>query len=121
MGVDRTSYLLYGFKVDNKKQIKIFDDHYDELMEESPYSEMFNNSKSKQTIVFDGMCGDYVYIGLCLAELEEYDDRRAIEISGEDILYLNNKLFNAVDNWPKYLQDLFKGVTPKLYFFIHAY
>ena len=121
MSVDRTSYLLYGFKVDKKKQIKIFKDYYDELMEEKPYSEMFNNSNSNQRIIYDYMGGDYVYIGIVLAKLDEYDDNISIEIPEYELNNLKLKLFENMSKWPKYLLDIFYEEIPKLYFFIHAY
>lgn len=121
MGVDRTSYLLYGFKVEDEKGMDIFDDNYDELMEEEPYSNIFNNSNSDFGIVYDCMCGNYVYIGIVLAELDEYDDDETIELSVEELNDLNTKLVEAMKTWPKYLQDLLANMTPKLYFFIHAY
>lgn len=122
MGVDRTSYLLYGFKVEDEETMDFIDgEHYDDLMEEKPYSLMFNNSKSDQTIIFDGMCGNYIYIGLKLAELDEYEDDITVEIDKDKINNLENKLKEAMTSWPNYLSDLFKDKEPKLYFFVHAY
>ena len=121
MGVDRTSYLLYGFKVEDEKQIAVFDDHYEELMEEKPFSNLFNNSKSDQTIVFDGMCGDYVYIGVKLAELDEYEDDETIELDKEKLFKVDEELKKYMKDWPDYLLDLFNNVEPKMYFFVHAY
>ena len=121
MGVDRTSYLLYGFKVEAEKDMEVFDDHYEYLMEEKPYSEMFNNSKSEQTIIFDRMCGNYIYIGIVLAKLDEYDDDISIEIPESELNNLKLKLFENMTKWPDYLKDLFSEEIPKLYLFIHAY
>lgn len=122
MGVDRTSYLLYGFKVEDEDKMDIIDgEHYEDLMEEEPYSSMFNNSDSDQTIIYDGMCGEYIYVGLKLAEIDEYDDNETVELSIEELTKLNAKLKKAMEKWPDYLVDLFKDDTPKLYFFIHAY
>lgn len=122
MGVDRTSYLLYGFKVEDEDKMKIIDvEHYEDLMEEEPYSSIFNNVDSDQTIISDAMCGEYIYIGLKLAEIDEYDDNETVELSIEELTKLNDKLKKAMKEWPDYLVDLFKDDTPKLYFFIHAY
>ncbi len=122
MGVDRTSYLLYGFKVEDEDKMKIIDvEHYEDLMEEEPYSSIFNNVDSDQTIISDAMCGEYIYVGLKLAEIDEYDDNETVELSIEELTKLNDKLKKAMKEWPDYLVDLFKDDTPKLYFFIHAY
>ena len=120
MSIDRTSYLLYGFKVTDKNQIEVFDDHYEDLLEEKPYSNMFNNTKSEQTIVYDYMCGEYIYIGLRLASVDE-DDETPVELSESDLHNLNEKLNNCMSNWPDYLVDMFKNIEPKLYLFIHVY
>lgn len=121
MGVDRTSYLVYGFKFENEDHRKIFDDHYDELMEDDPYWEFFNCNQSDQCLIFDAMCGEYVYIGIKLAELDEWDDDISIEISEDEIYELKTKLNEYMKAWPDYVQNLCKGMIPKLYFFIHAY
>lgn len=121
MSVDRTSYLLYGFKVEDEKQMAVFDDHYEELMEEKPFSELFNNSESDQTIIFDYMCGNYTYIGIKLAEADEYDDDGYVEIDKERLNNVDKELKEHMKNWPDYLLTLFNDVEPKLYFFIHAY
>jgi hypothetical protein len=82
---------------------------------------MFNNEASDQTIIYDAMCGDYIYVGLKLAEIDEWDDNETVELSIEELTKLNGKLKEAMKKWPDYLVDLFKDDTPKLYFFIHAY
>ena len=122
MSVDRTSYLLYGFLFEKEEEMDIIDDeHYEDLMEEEPYSSIFNNSNSKQIAVFDCMCGQYIYIGIKLAELDEYDDDCVCEIDEDRINGLKEELKSYIEKWPDYLVDLCKDKTPKLYFFIHAY
>lgn len=121
MGVYRTSYLLYGFKFTEKNDIRAINKHYDELMEEKPYSNNFNNSRSEQALVYDYMCGEYVYIGIKLAKIDEYNDNASVEVSEDEIDNLNNKLTEYMKSWPNYLVKLCKDNTPKLHFFIHAY
>lgn len=120
MSVDRTTYLFYGFKFTEKNDIRVINKHYDELMEEKPYSENFNNSSSEQAIVYDYMCGEYVYIGIKLAKINEYDED-SIELNHEELYGLKDKLFECMKKWPDYLRDLCKDKFPKMYFFIHAY
>lgn len=122
MSLKRDCYLLYGFKIEGKPKIKVFDDNYEELMEKAPYSKFFNNCNSEQTIVFDCMCGEYIYIGIKLAKLDvEYDDTENVEISEGDINSLNDKLNEYMKLWPNYLFDLCNGRMPKLHFFINVH
>ena len=122
MGVDRTSYLIYGFKFTDEKEMKVLDDNYDELMEDDPYSGMFNNSDSDQTIVYDGMCGQYVYIGMKLAEIREDDfDNISVEISETEVMGLDKQLSDNMEEWPEYVQKLCRNKEPKLYFFVHVW
>lgn len=120
MGVNRDSYLLYGFKFEDKEIKKVFDDNYDELLD-GEYCELFNNTKSEQTIVNDYMSGDYVYIGIELGKLKEYDDDVSVEINKDDMNSLEAKLYKCMESWPDYIVDLCKTRESKLYFFIHAY
>lgn len=120
MGVDRTSYLIYGFKFDKKDDIKVIDDNYEELLD-GEYCEIFNNRYSEQTIVYDYMCKEYVYAGITVAKLDEYDDDESIEIDDTEFYKLNNKLTDCINGWPDYLIKLIENKKPKLYFFIHAY
>jgi len=121
MSVWRTSYLLYGYKFIKKKEIKIIDEHYEELMEEKPYSDMFNNDDSDQVLVYDGMCQDYTYVGLKLASVDEYEEEPYVSISAEDVLNLKNKLEEKMKSWPDYLIDMVNGYEPRLYMFMHTY
>ncbi len=120
MSVWITSYLLYGYKFTKKKEIKIIDEHCEELMEEKPYSEMFNNDDSDQILVEDCMCGNYVYIGLKLASIDEDEDDACVNISGNDIQDLKNKLYDHMKSWPDYLINMVKNYEPSLYLFVHA-
>ena len=120
MSVEKTSYLLYGFKVMDKEEKEVFNKHYEDLMENDPYSEMFNNKNSNQAIVFDPMCGKQIYIGIRLGKINEYDED-SIEISNQDMNDVNMNLYQAIDKWPTYLKNMFKDVKPKLYFFINYY
>ena len=121
MSVDRTSYLLYGFKFEDTKEMKTINNHYDELMEGTIFSNLFNNSDSDQTIVFDGMCGFYIYVGLKIAKMDEDEEDLAVEIDESELFNLKDKLKEYMSSWPDYLVDLCKDKTPKLYFFVHAY
>ena len=121
MGVDRTSYLLYGFKFTNEKEKDVIDENWDDLMEDSPAAEIFNSSDSGQALVYDYMCGEYCYVGLVLAKVDEYDDDNTIELNHEELYGLKDKLFECMKKWPNYLTDLCKDKFPKMYFFILAY
>lgn len=120
MSVDRTTYLLYGFKFTKEKDLDVFDDNWEDLMESGPTYDLFNDPDSKQILVYDGMCGNYAYIGLKLAEIDEYcDDEGCVEIPKDDLEGLENQLYLGMGSWPQYLQDLCKDLEPGLYLFIH--
>ena len=72
MSVDRTTYLLYGFKFTKKEELAIIDDNWEDLMWGDETREIFNSPGSKETLVYDGMCGNYAYIGLKLAKIDDY-------------------------------------------------
>ena len=120
MSVDRTTYLLYGFKFTKEKDLDVIDDNWEDLMESGPTNDLFNDPDSKQILVYDGMCGNYAYIGLKLAEIDEYcDDECCVEIPKDDLEGLENQLYLGMDSWPPYLQDSCKDKTPGLYLFVH--
>ena len=121
MGVDRTSYLLYGFKIEDESKMNVINDHYDELMEEPPYENLFNNINSEQTIIFDSMCGDYIYVGIKIFKADEYDDEVSEEISINSLVSKSNMLLEYMKSWPDYLVDMCKYMEPKLHFFVHAH
>lgn len=120
MSIWNTTYLLYGFKLEKQKEIDTIDDHYEELMEEEPYSDIFDNEDSDQVLVYDGMCGNYVYIGLKLASIEEDEDDPFVNISEDDVHNLKDKLLECMKNWPDYITKLTKNYKPELYMFIHS-
>ena len=121
MSVWRTSYLMYGYKFEEENDMRVFDEHYDELMEEPPYSKMFNNEDSTQEIIFDVMCGNYVYIGIVLAKIDEDEYDGYAEINKEDVNCLEMEIEECRKKWPEYVKDIAKDKQPKLYLFVHAY
>ena len=117
MSAEKTSYLLYGFKVEDKGKLKILENMYDDLMETPPYSNIFNSTKSDQTIVWDVMCEKYVYVGILVAKKDEWDDS-GTEIDEKQFDFLKYKLKEYMYEWPEDLFELLKCDEPKLYFFI---
>ena len=120
MGVWRTSYLIYGFKIEDEARLDVLGDHEEELLFEEPYSEIFNGYDSDQTIISDVMCGQYAYIGLELAHIDELDEGY-YEWSEEQMTGLNERLKECMEKWPDYLRGICRDIEPKLYFFIHAH
>lgn len=123
MSVDRTTYLLYGFKFTSEEEMDKLDEHYEDLMENEPNRLIFNDQSSDKTIIWDGMCGEYIYVGIRLAEIDDFynGDSGCVEISKDDLEGLENKLYLGMESWPQYLQDLCKDHEPGLYLFIHAW
>ena len=121
MGVWRTSYIVYGFKIEDEARLDTLGDYEEELLYEEPYCDIFNGDYSDQTIISDGMCGRYAYVGIELAHIDEDDDEAYYEWSEEEMTGLNEKLKEGMEKWPDYLKGICQGLEPKLYFFIHAY
>ena len=123
MSVDRTTYLLYGFKFTKKEELDVIDDNWEDLMWGDETREIFNSPGSKETLVYDGMCGNYAYIGIKLAKVDDYwgeTEEPCIEISQDHLGgRLENQLYIGMESWPSYLQDLCKDHEPGLYLFIH--
>lgn len=117
MSAEKTSYLLYGFKVEDRGKLKILENMYDNLMETPPCSNIFNSTKSDQTIVWDVMCGKYVYVGILIAKKDEWDES-GTEIDEKQFDFLKYKLKEYMYEWPEDLFELLKCGEPKLHFFI---
>lgn len=69
MGVERTDYIIFGFKFDpaelKRNNIDIWDDKY------LPFTE--GHKGVTDTIVYDGMNGEYIVFGKLINKAEEYD------------------------------------------------
>ena len=118
MSVEKTSYLLYGFKVTDKEEKKTLNIHYEDLMENDL---RFNCRNSEQRIVYDFMCGNYIYVGIVLAKIDEDESDTSIEISDTNFNDLKARLDEYMKDWPKCLLNVVNDKEPKLYFFIHSY
>ena len=123
MSVDRTTYLLYGFKFTSEEDMDKLDEHYEDLMENEPYRLIFNDQSSEQTTVWDSMCGEYIYVGMKLAEIDDFynGDSGCVVVPRDKVVELKSRLDEYMKSWPPYLIDLCKGHEPELYFFIHAW
>lgn len=70
MGVDRTDYIVYGWKLPydmkdkNGQEIDFWDDKFLPMIEGWPEEEL--------ALVRDGMCGQYVVFGLMIKHADEY-------------------------------------------------
>lgn len=121
MSVDRTTYLLYGFKFTSEEEMDKLDEHYEELVEKEPH--IFDCASSDQITVWDGMGGEYIYVGIRIAEIDGIysGEEGYVEISEKDLENLKPRLDGYMESWPPYLQDLCKDKTPGLYLFIHVW
>ena len=123
MSVDRTTYLLYGFKFTSEEEMDKLDEHYEELVEKEPYRLIFNDQSSDQITVWDGMCGEYIYVGIRIAEIDGVysGEEGYVEISEKDLENLKPRLDGYMESWPPYLLDLCRDHEPKLYLFVHIW
>lgn len=123
MSVDRTTYLLYGFKFTSEEEMDKLDEYYEDLMDNEPYRLIFNDRSSDQTTIWDGMCGKYIYVGIKLAEIDDFynGDEGCVEIPEKEMEDLKERLKEYMKSWPLYLLDLCRGHESKLYLFVHAW
>lgn len=80
MGVDRTDYIVFGFKMNpalfKSKKIDIWDNKYLPFMEGHP--------GITDTIVYDGMSGEYLVFGKLINRAEEHEGVNFTTISYKD-------------------------------------
>ena len=80
MGVDRTDYIVFGFKMSpellKSKNISIDDDKY------LPYIE--GHKGEQDTIVYDYMMGKYVVFGKLINQSWDYEEGKFTTISYQD-------------------------------------
>jgi hypothetical protein len=112
MGVDRTDYIVYGWKLPYKLKTSIGDnidlwsDKFRPMIEGKP--------GEKFSIISDGMCGDYNVFGIIL-------ERGGDKWEGWDFVELNIHNFNVDDLKSKYV-ELFESepdTNPTLFIFSH--
>ena len=79
MGVDVTTYLMYGIKLDQKK----FDEEFEKNNPDISEDEVFDFLEDERDGAFDAefrivedyMCGKYVVIGEVLESLSEHEEK----------------------------------------------
>lgn len=78
MSVQKNQYLLYGIKLNyNEYSTDQYYDIFEKYMDSA-----FDSKKNKNGLLclFDGMCGDYIYIGRCLEKSQNYESLDNIEL-----------------------------------------
>lgn len=79
MGVDRSDYIIYGWKLSyemkhaNGETIDFWDDKYLSMIEGRP-GELF-------TIIRDGMMGAHVVFGIMIQKADEYEGWKFVELN----------------------------------------
>jgi len=96
MSVDRTDYIVYGWKlpfdIKNEKNeiIDLWDDKYRSMIEGHPGEEF--------TIIRDGMCAEYTVFGLSIDQTYDEWDFVELDIKKYDPKKLKNKYKEMFDN-----------------------
>ena len=66
MGVDRSDYIVYGWKMKYSDDIDYYDDKFQKYLEGHPDVD--------ETLVIDGMCGEYAVFGTYVDHVEDDGD-----------------------------------------------
>lgn len=115
MGVERTTYIIYGIKL-NETDSKfmtdnVYEDEYEDIM--LPYLE--GQEKAEDFIlIFDGMCDKDHFFGKCITSVNQYDDQSYIKLSSAigDFTIANFKDFKL--HYEKCFGKPYEGEDPCL-------
>jgi hypothetical protein len=107
MGVDRTDYLVIGWKL-NK-------DLYRELSDDAIMSGYF---------IYDVMCGEYLVFGKIIAHAEEPDGFYFTEIKPESLILMNNEIYELKQTFKELtgrqlMECIESDIVPKAMLFSH--
>lgn len=89
--IDRDVYVINGWSVKGRTQVKQLEDELYEINED--YMNDLDGF-----YIYDGMCGEYAYFGANLGSIDvEYSD-------SADIIINEKLLFDANEKWNKFLE-----------------
>jgi hypothetical protein len=118
MGITRTDFIIYGFKVNpeeiSKRKIDLWSDlfrHYREGNKDIPY-----------VIVYDGMNEDYLVFGKIIQSTNDYDGIPLTKISYKDFFNddENDSLTDAfIDLFGEEIYDTLEEEDPEIIIFSH--
>lgn len=116
MGVDKNTLALFGWRLDKEqtdKLSKVCDEHY-ERTDEDLYDKLMCNECSLN-VYPDCYSGEFTYIGICLAYINEYDDDEELSIGYRDFIELPEQLNERLLNMPAPIIDLIGDMEPELH------
>lgn len=118
MGVDRTDYIIFGFKLNpeelKRKNINLWDEKY------LPYREGRKNIP--YSIIHDGMCGEYTVFGKVINSTGDYEGTSFTVINYKDFFddELNNELIqDFIALFGKELYETLDEEEPQMLVFSH--
>jgi hypothetical protein len=112
MGIDRTDYIVYGWKLpydlkDSKgDKIDFWDDKYLPMIE--------GHENEKYSIIIDGMSGEYVVFGIIIAQADESCGWNFVKLNQKQMIpdSLNFRYREVIDEHGP-------AVDPHLFIFSH--
>ena len=111
MSIQQRTYVIYGYNVPtslvNYEDIEDYCEcnHSDEI-------------KGDVSVIYDGMCGDYVLVGKVLIKSDSYNEISLNEIMIEDKDYIETKA--KIDNLMTELNLVVENYRAKLYIVTHV-
>lgn len=118
MGVDVTTYLMYGIKLDQEKFYEDLGKNNPGIEDDFEYLEAENDGHEDAEfwIVEDGMCGKYLVLGKVIESLSEHEDK--FYTISVDKLPDPDTLIEAIN---KKLNSSYSKSDFKLFFFNHFF
>jgi hypothetical protein len=118
MGVNKTHYIIFGFKVHpNKLKSEKIDIWSDKFL---PYIE--GHKDIPYTIIYDGMCGEYLVFGKLIHKDHDYDSFSFTSISYKDFFddKENKEVTQAfIDLFGKEIFNDLEDEEPQMLVFTH--
>lgn len=117
MGVDKTDYLIVGYKI--PYEVKTRDgQEFAQIIWEEKYMPMTEgHNGEKYSLIIDGMSGEYIVFGIVIQSADEYEgfkftviDEKLLTTQLDEVKDRANEIFNDLD---------FDFSEPKVMLFSH--
>ena len=120
--IDSFTKVIYGWKVDDKKEVRHLSKELDTICEDVYNKDMY--SIPDNFVIEDVMCGNYLYFGSILASWDNDSDNKSAAIDNELIAKEYGQYALLLEQYPqiaKVLKKYSKKQPPQLYVMLHKY
>jgi hypothetical protein len=116
MGVDCTTYVLLGYKLDYNSTLgKALVDAFHKYRDENDDKDHMDDV----TVIVDGMNGKYVYIGKVIDSCEPHYGDMNVSIDMIDASAEIHNIVETIENWFTFGSDIPETVPFELHVFFH--